>query len=1080
MRKLKLFWTVCALMLLGGMTNSYASKTVYLSPGVWSTTSNFAVWAWEDNGTGQWYTMTDSNSDGIYEYTFTNDKINHLIFGRMTSDSYDADVFSSKDGSWWDRTNGDIDGVFNGLKCTIEGWNDGYSPFTTSIYNSSAATLSAGKYLFRNVATGKYLGPANNVGTQASLIEPTYFNTLVTTESTGVYKIESQVSNGGANYYLGLDGSPALYLDDDGDNITINGNGTVFTMSVNGSNYIGYDGTNTYLSHTLSTINSNSVWELIPVNDNEAVSAFLGNATSSSPVEATFLVKDANMDNHTRVYWSGTSLSKGGDNGVSGDGHLESYNYVLERWTGNSDSNFDLYQNLTNLPNGIYKVTCQGFYRAGGDGVSESKTWNAVLYAGNQTSPLMNINTGAANSQTGGYQQQIGSTGTYVPNSKYTASLVFNDGAYSDNSVYAIVSDGNLRIGIKKQTNLNYDWTCFDNVRLYYYGALPSASSSSTVDLTCMINNPSFETGDKRGWTDDSGTPNMDIQDNTYLSGKDGSWFIEKFWETIALDLNQTISTLPSGYYTITARAVAEDGNTISLYAKVGSNDEVTTSVSTENDYSINVYLSSEGSIKMGLKGSHTDQKCVGLDNFRLTYLGDPYPTLNTAINDADASSHTLGFDNGEYAPYNNIDMLQALEEGATIYSAKTATAAEVETAITAITGATWTANVGSVECVYNGGFTIGQGSPAANIQQYGWTRTNGWGQFRDDSDNVSTSNGTSYYNQNGSLQYGNAGLYTMPLKANTVYTLTFKYASWEIVEGTPSNNSVTASVLKSSDGMAAITYGQNATVHTAENAFVTKTIKFVTGAAGDYILTLANSGNTVITDVSITKAVNQYLEFTDGTSPLSGTDPTYAPGTYPSVKITRSLTADRWATAVYPFAVSGVDNIAVLNSFDATKGIIGFTSAAASTANVPFLMRSTSNKSEVSLSNVAVAAASVTNAVVNEASLIGAYTTTNITNAKENYVLSNNTIYNVGDAGATIKPYRAYIQIASSTPSRTLSFFIDNEDINDIEGLSMEKRQPSGDVYNLNGQLIRKNADNTQGLHKGVYVVGGQRIIVK
>lgn len=197
-------------------------------------------------------------------------------------------------------------------------------------------------------------------------------------------------------------------------------------------------------------------------------------------------------------------------------------------------------------------------------------------------------------------------------------------------------------------------------------------------------------------------------------------------------------------------------------------------------------------------------------------------------------------------------------------------------------------------------------------------------------------------------------------------------------------------------------------------------------------------------------------------------------------MKITRSLTANRWATAVYPFAVSGVDKIAVLNDYNTTTQHIQFVSAEASTANEPFLMRSTTDKSYISLSDVEVSATETTPTVTsNGLSLIGSYSRIDITsNGDKNYVLSDNTIYPVGEVGATIPAYRAYIQDANSYLGRSLQFVVD-EEVTAIEGIS-DKNYVNGTVYNLNGQVVRKNASTLDGLKKGVYIVNGQRVIVK
>ena len=445
-------------------------------------------------------------------------------------------------------------------------------------------------------------------------------------------------------------------------------------------------------------------------------------------------------------------------------------------------------------------------------------------------------------------------------------------------------------------------------------------------------------------------------------------------------------------------------------------------------------------------------------NNWTLTYYeakatADEKEALADAIEAAEAN--TLGFETGNYAPYNNVAALEALAAAKAI-TPETASGEAVVAATTALTGATWTANDADVECVYNGNFAEGQGSPAANIQQYAWTRTNAWGQFKNDGYGSTTA----YYNQPGSLQYGNAGVYTMPLKAQTIYRLQFKYAKWD------GDFAPTVSVLNGENGMAAQTF-ENAS-SSYKDGYNSVDMVFVTATAGNYVLSLSASSNYVVTDVSITKAASQVLEFADGSVP------TYAPGTYPSVKITRTLTANRWATAVYPFAVSGGSGLEIANLDSYSEGALGFsTTAAASEANVPFLMRSTAGATEISLSNVEVATAAATDATVGEvASLKGVYTETTV-NAGDgvyNYVLSSNTIYKVGDKAATINPYRAYIQLTQPTGAR-LTFTIDGEETA-IEGITVE-RQLSGEVYNLNGQRV----DSPR---KGLYIQNGKKVVVK
>lgn len=600
------------------------------------------------------------------------------------------------------------------------------------------------------------------------------------------------------------------------------------------------------------------------------------------------------------------------------------------------------------------------------------------------------------------------------------------------------------------------------NIRAYYEShAL--AEGNESVDYTARLtnyNNPS----NTSGWTitNTTGNSNMRTMSNESYTDADGtnnhSYFDSNSWgAAFATTFTQDV-TLPAGEYLLTVKA---RGNGTTTYKVIAGDEE--TDISTIgntggvfgrgwNDYSVEFELDSDGDITLGVQmetGSSSNWLSFG--NFRLMRLNvtladdTDYSNLSTAI--AAAESKTLGFEKDEYAPYENVDVLTKLAEAKAINSSVNNEQEVVRGLTTYLnTDANWTDNSGDVDAIYNGDF-------ADDLT--GWTRTNGWGQKREDVYGSTTG----YYNQPGSLQYGNYSVYTMPLKANTIYSLTFKYASWE----NNSNDGMTVSVLNSEDGMAAKAFAANKTKYT--EGLSEQTILFVTGAAGNYILTLANSGNTVVTGVSLTKAASQVLEFADGSVP------SYAPGTYPTVKITRTLTAGRWATAVYPFAVSGVDDIAVLASYDAESGVLGFTSADASTANVPFLMRSTSGTTEISLNDVEVAAADVTDATAKEASLKGVYTATTVDNSAKNYVLSNNTIYPIGANSATINPYRAYIQIDEGSSVKALTFFVDDE----ATGIStIENGQFTIDnapIYNIAGQRLNK-------AQKGINIVNGKKVL--
>lgn len=625
--------------------------------------------------------------------------------------------------------------------------------------------------------------------------------------------------------------------------------------------------------------------------------------------------------------------------------------------------------------------------------------------------------------------------------------------------------------------------TMTTDIRAYYESHAMAEGDATAIDYTSHLtnyNNPS----NTNGWTisNTTGDSKMRIMSNEPYTDADEtsnhSYFDSNSWgAAFATTFTQNV-TLPAGTYLLTAKARGNGTTTYKVIAGEESTDITAMGNSGGvfgrgwNDYSVEFTVASEEAVTLGIQmetGSNGNWLSFG--NFRLVKINNTladatdYNNLTAAIDAAEAK--TLGFEDGEYAPYANADVLAKLVEAKAINQSANNEQSAVQAVTTALTNATWTANAGDVDAIFNGSFSS---DVEGDWGLTGWTRTNGWGQQRDD-----VSGGYGYYNQPGSLKYGDTGVYTMPLKANTIYSLTFKYASWE----DNSNNGMTVSVLNGENGMAAKTFDANKTKYT--NGLKEQTILFVTGAAGNYVLTLANDGNTVITGVSLTKAASQVLEFADD-QPA----PNYAPGTYPTVKVTRTLTVDRWATAVYPFEVefptmlSSYATVATLNSFE--NGELEFASGS-NTANEPFLMRVNSsmavdmiNSYGITLTNVDVAAAKATPATAGTASFIGTYSPISVTGESTevvNYVLSNNNLYKVGEKAATINPYRAYIQVPASVSETKVRFVVDNEVATSIEGIEATENVENGKIYDISGRLVTRPV-------KGLYIKNGKKFIVK
>lgn len=338
----------------------------------------------------------------------------------------------------------------------------GWSKFSKIVEMESepiAAEIGSGVYYLFNPASGKYLCGANSWGTQASLGAVGVDFRLQKVSNDNGYSVDSYYYNTTTDHYLGW---PTLYIDqpvavwyfvqqEDGS----------YIMTSNGEDYLAYDGTSNIVTSTKDVSDTKARWMLM--TRQEIIETMAG-ATSSEPFDASLLIAypDFGRSGKKRCQesWSDTPTIGG-----------ENENWCAEKF----DCTFDVGQTLTGLPNGHYKLMVQGFYREGADAnynvgpaVELCKNGNehlyAHIYANEQERPLMSI-FDEANEYTEGYSTELG----IIPNSMNHASNFFSAGLYW-NEVEVEVTDGSLKIGIKKSDAVYRDWTCFDSFRLYYLG----------------------------------------------------------------------------------------------------------------------------------------------------------------------------------------------------------------------------------------------------------------------------------------------------------------------------------------------------------------------------------------------------------------------------------------------------------------------------------------------------------------------------------------------------------------------------------------------------------------------------------
>ena len=198
----------------------------------------------------------------------------------------------------------------------------------------------------------------------------------------------------------------------------------------------------------------------------------------TSPADYTAYITNPSYDNNDNTGWAGTYP------GFQSYGNAEFYN-----------TNYDYHQALTDMPNGVYRVSVDAYYRAG-NAPDDEKAYAALLegddalcYAklyANTTgmNPMTQALVLASSQATADVIGSNTSTNNYghIPNDMATGAAYMAAGKYLGNQVLCYVSDGLLTIGLKKESTIGGDWTLFDNWKLYYLGNSDEALSYFASD----------------------------------------------------------------------------------------------------------------------------------------------------------------------------------------------------------------------------------------------------------------------------------------------------------------------------------------------------------------------------------------------------------------------------------------------------------------------------------------------------------------------------------------------------------------------------------------------------------------------
>lgn len=240
----------------------------------------------------------------------------------------------------------------------------------------------------------------------------------------------------------------------------------------------------------------------------------------------------------------------------------------------------------------------------------------------------------------------------------------------------------------------------------------------------------------------------------------------------------------------------------------------------------------------------------------------------------------------------------------------------------------------------------------------------------------------------------------------------------------------------------------------------------------------------------SVTKTVT-FDETSETNSNIIPTD-----GDSYDVTLKRTFTTNSWNTFCVPFDISA-DQLKVFEKdadtgfglaeyTDVASGTLYFTSATTVEAGKPYLIKPTaSNPADGwTFAGVSKFTAKPTDVTYKNDEL--GYDVTfkasfdKTTAPAGSYVISQNTIYLLTGGAKDMKGFRGYFQEELTTSGGKLNSFTIDGTVTGIITADGFTETPVFDIYNLNGQLVKRAATSTEGLAKGIYIVGGRKQIVR
>lgn len=197
-----------------------------------------------------------------------------------------------------------------------------------------------------------------------------------------------------------------------------------------------------------------------------------------------------------------------------------------------------------------------------------------------------------------------------------------------------------------------------------------------------------------------------------------------------------------------------------------------------------------------------------------------------------------------------------------------------------------------------------------------------------------------------------------------------------------------------------------------------------------------------------------------------------------------RTFTASYRSTVCLPFDLTEKDILETGGNFyefsNEEDGVLYFTSVTSTDAFKPYIFVSgTTKKCLASFTGKLIQSGSAQNVTKGNFTFVGSTTESLLkSNATTTYYgYSNGSFVKVGtNGGATISPYRAYFQTATSNARAPQNLVLDGQ-TTDITSIQTSTQPQQTGIYTLSG--VRMNTELNQ-LPKGIYIVNGRKLVIR